>query len=132
MALRLETHHRRSTIPAASRSSLRQPTPPGNDVTMKTLPLQKAFVLLALVGLLACAGPALAAEVGVRIRFGLTDKEPENWNGTVTAKPGKVVLLSGWRFEQEDRANGTEGWTASTRPVSLALRTNAQKAKAAA
>src|SRR4029453_8544232 len=68
-----------------------------------------------------------AAEVGVRIRFGLMDKEPESWNGTLNVKPGKVIALSGWRVEQDDHANGTEGWTASTRPIGMALRTNAQK-----
>lgn len=74
---------------------------------------------------------ATAAEIGVRVRFGLTDSEAKVWNGTVSAVPGKVALISGWRFEQSDRANGTTGWTASTRGAAD-FRSNAQKAKAKA
>src|SRR5438552_16446674 len=96
---------------------------------MKSLSLPAA-ILLSILSF--AAQPTAAAEVGVRVRFGLTDKEPETWNGTVSVKPGKVAALSGWRFEQGDHANGTESWVASTRPVVVALRTNAQKAKAKA
>ena len=89
--------------------------------------------LLAVIGLGLVETPAvLAADVGVRIRFGLTDAEPTNWDSTVTVNPGQVVLISGWRFEQEDHANGTLGWTASTRAAVVTGRTNAQKAKAKA
>src|SRR5262245_11753459 len=88
--------------------------------------------VVALTVISALASIATAADVGVRIRFGLMDKEPATWDGTVNVKPGKVVQISGWRFEQTDRANGTEGWSAATRPIAAALRTNAQKAKAKA
>lgn len=81
--------------------------------------------------LVALTWNAAADEVGVRVRFGLTDKEPKSWNGTVSVAPGKVALISGWRFEQGDHANGTAGWTASTRAAGD-FRTNAQKAKAKA
>jgi hypothetical protein len=87
--------------------------------------------LLTLIGLGLAATPAApAADVGVRIRFGLTDPQPTNWDSTVAVKPGRVVLISGWRFEQGDHATGTEGWSASTRPLAVTGRTNAQKAKA--
>jgi len=98
---------------------------------MKTLPIHKAFVVFAIVGLLACPSGPFAAEVGLRIRFGLMDKEPKTWDGSVTAQPGKVALIGGWRFEQGDHATGTEGWTAATRAAGD-FRTNAQKAKAKA
>jgi hypothetical protein len=94
---------------------------------MMTKPFRYVLSLLVL----AAASAACAGEAGVRIRFGLTDREPENWSGTVSVKPGRVVELSGWRFELTDRANGTEGWTASTRSA-VDQRTNAQKAKAKA
>jgi hypothetical protein len=82
---------------------------------------------------LAVTHPAVAADVGVRIRFGLTDAEPTNWNSTIAVQPGRVTLISGWRFEQGDRASGTEGWTASTRSAVVVGRTNAKaKAKAKA
>src|SRR5262245_45542475 len=72
-----------------------------------------------------------AAEVGVRLRFGLTDNETKTWDGSVSVKPGKVSLISGWRFEQTDHSTGVEGWVASTRPAAV-NRTAAQKAKAKA
>jgi hypothetical protein len=89
------------------------------------------FAVFSLVAISWLGFSLSAAEVGVRIRFGLTDKEPQAWDGTVSVQPGQVAAISGWRFELTDRANGTEGWTASTRPVAV-TRTNAQKAKAKA
>src|SRR5262245_39313203 len=96
---------------------------------MKSSLFQTALASFTLVVVMAI--PVLAADVGVRVRFGLTDTEPEKWDGTVNVKPGKVALVSGWRFEQTDQANGTEGWVASTRPPANNL-TAAQKAKAKA
>jgi hypothetical protein len=90
------------------------------------------FLLGIALTLALCGEWATAGEVGVRIRFGLTDTEPQVWNGTATVQPGKVALISGWRFEQTDKANGTEGWTASTRAAAATGRTNAQKGKAKA
>ena len=88
---------------------------------MKTLSPLTACVLAVLVGFVASlARVAIGNEVGVRIRFGLMDKQAESWNGSVSVKPGKVALLSGWRFEQDDQAHGTEGWVASTRAISPA------------
>jgi len=97
---------------------------------MKTLPNHKLFAAFSILAFLANA--ATAADVGVRIRFGLNDTEATNWDGTVSVKPGKVALVSGWRFEQDDHANGTDGWTASTRAVIVQNRTNNPKAKAKA
>src|SRR5829696_1151495 len=85
------------------------------------------WTVAATASLAALVPSAPAAEVGVRMRFGLTDKEPQEWDGTVSVQPGKVALISGWRFEQADKANGVEGWAASTRSAAVA-RTNAQKA----
>jgi hypothetical protein len=90
----------------------------------------RTLLVVCLVAVLAL--PATAGEVGVRIRFGLTDMEPTTWDGTVAVKPGRVTLISGWRFEQQDTVNGTEGWKASTRAAAVTGRTNAQKAKAKA
>src|SRR5262245_9651504 len=87
--------------------------------------------VLGLAALSILAIDASAAEVGVRLRFGLTDSEPKTWDGSVNVKPGKVSLISGWRFEQTDHATGVEGWVASTRPAAD-NRTAAQKAKAKA
>jgi hypothetical protein len=98
--------------------------------TMKALSLSTLAGLFSL--LLVFATPVTAADVGVRIRFGLTDDEPTKWDGTVSVKPGKVATISGWRWAQDDHANGTEGWAASTRTPVVAGRNNAQKGKAKA
>lgn len=76
---------------------------------------------------------AHAEETGIRIRFGLKDKAPTVWNGTVEVEGGKVTALSGWRFQQQDHANDTSGWVAQTRHVQLQRRSNnANKAGARA
>src|SRR5262245_945023 len=76
---------------------------------------------LAVTALLA-RGPVLASDVGVRIRFGLTDKDPTKWDGTISVSPGKIERIDGWRFENGDAVQGT-GWKASTRSLT-ARRTN--------
>src|SRR6476646_11552086 len=99
---------------------------------MKTLSLSKAIALLTVMSLaICCARIIAAAEAGVRIRFGLNDKETTAWDGSVSVSPGKVVGISGWRFEQDDQASGTTGWQASTRGA-VDTRTNAQKLAAKA
>ncbi len=73
--------------------------------------------------------PSVSAEdLGVRIRFGLKDDAPTEWNGKISVSPGKVVYLTGWRFEKGDRLEGTEGWTASTHPLGR-RRSNRPKAQ---
>jgi hypothetical protein len=99
----------------------------------KLLPKRDVAVLSIAIFLVGFLTNAHAGDVGVRIRFGLADKEPAVWDGTVAVEPGKVALVGGWRFEQTDHATGTEGWVASTRPVAVTGRTNAKgKAKAKA
>jgi hypothetical protein len=76
--------------------------------------------------LLCLASVADAGTAGVRIRFGLTDDGNTKWDGTVTVSPGTVASISGWRFQEDDAVEGTSGWKASTRPITV-RRTNAQK-----
>src|SRR5262245_13336510 len=92
---------------------------------------RNCLAFASLLVILLATSETRAADAGVRIRFGLTDKEPQTWDGTVAVQPGKVALITGWRFEQGDHANGTDGWTASTRAAGD-FRSNAQKAKAKA
>src|SRR4051794_31120945 len=65
------------------------------------------------------AAPLLAEETGLKLRFGVSDKEATDWSGTVTVSPGRVALISGWRFAQQDKADGTTGWSCRTRPAVL-------------
>lgn len=86
---------------------------------------------------LACCAMALAAahlsaaEMGVRIRFGLEDKSNTKWDGTVEVSEGRVSYISGWRFTAGDEVQGRKGWKASTRPVAQTGRGNNQKKAAA-
>ncbi|MBI5772659.1 MAG: hypothetical protein HZA89_02820, partial [Verrucomicrobia bacterium] len=80
-----------------------------------------AFCLALMLGLAASAN-----EAGVRIRFGLTDTGNTKWDGTVSVAPGQVASISGWRFQQADKVEGTIGWKAETRPLTV-RRSNAQK-----
>jgi len=71
--------------------------------------------------------PALALDVGVRIRFGLTDKEPKKWDGAISVAPGKIERIDGWRFEDGDEVQGTTGWKALTRSLTVRRSNNAKK-----
>ncbi|MSU22609.1 MAG: hypothetical protein EXS32_02185 [Opitutus sp.] len=83
---------------------------------------------LLCLAVLSCLALAHADEAGVRLRFGLTDQGNTKWDGTVTVAPGRVDSISGWRFQQSDAIDGTTGWKADTRPLTV-RRTNAQKQK---
>lgn len=87
--------------------------------------------LLLCFTLLSTFALARAAETGVRIRFGLTDEGNTKWDGAVSVAPGRVDSISGWRFQQSDAVDGTHGWKADTRPLTV-RRSNAQKQKQAA
>src|SRR6185295_6168517 len=76
--------------------------------------MKKLLLFSLCASLSLCA--VVADDVGVRLRLGLTDKEAMDWSGTVTVAPGKVTLISGWRFAQQDKVNGTTGWSCRTRP----------------
>ena len=84
------------------------------------------FILFLLA--VTFAWPVSAADVGVRIRFGLTDKSPTKWDGTVSVSPGAVERLDGWRFEQSDEVEGVTGWKATTRSLTVRRSNNAKKA----
>ena len=81
------------------------------------------FSLLAVM----LAWPVVAADVGVRIRFGLTDKTPTKWDGTISVAPGRVERLDGWRFENGDQLEGTSGWKATTRSLTVRRSNNPKK-----
>jgi len=72
--------------------------------------------------------PILGSEAGIRIRFGLTDKEPKKWDATISVTPGKIERIDGWRFQDGDQVQGTTGWQASTRPLTVRRSNNPQKA----
>ncbi|MBI5684083.1 MAG: hypothetical protein HZC54_03290 [Verrucomicrobia bacterium] len=82
---------------------------------------------LILVGLLSAVALATAADaVTLRVRFGMKDAEGTDWSGSVTATPGKVVEIHGWRWTPMDKAEGNE-WTVKTR--SIPVQSSAQREK---
>ena len=62
---------------------------------------------------------ALADNIGIKVRFGLEDKEASDWSGTVTVSPGSVSLIGGWRFTAQDKVDGITGWSCRTRPTTV-------------
>jgi len=82
-----------------------------------------ALFILALFGF---AAPSRAEDVGLRIRFGLHDRQPNGGSGKIEVSPGRVVGIDGWRFAGRDRASGSE-WVAMTDRV--ARRSNRPGAK---
>jgi hypothetical protein len=81
------------------------------------------FVILSL--LLTVPSLLRAEEVGVLVRFGLTDRAPTVWDGSVSVSAGKADMVTGWRFQMKDEVDGLS-WKASTRPLTI-RRSNAQK-----
>ncbi len=83
----------------------------------------KRFVLL-----LACLCSSLFADdVEVLLQLGLNDKEPTEWDGTVKVEPGNLAGISGWRFQQQDKLVGKDGWAAKTRHQAVQGRANNPK-----
>jgi hypothetical protein len=83
-------------------------------------------ILLALTAV-TLAWPVLASDVGIRIRFGLTDTEPARWDGSVSVSPGRIERIDGWRFQDGDQVLGANGWKASTRPLTVRRSNNPKK-----
>lgn len=81
-----------------------------------------AFALLAF-----SAARLTAADIGVRIRFGLNDTGNTVWDGQASVSPGKVERIDGWRFEQTDAVLENASWKASTRPLTVRRSNNPKK-----
>jgi hypothetical protein len=73
------------------------------------------LLLMAVVGLSAQTQSA----VGVRLIFGLTDKEQAKWDGSVTVEGARVVSIDPWRFEGEDAILDNSSWRVSTHRIRL-------------
>src|ERR1700728_4224590 len=69
-------------------------------------------MMLALFSLHAQAG------VGVRVMFGVADPVDTKWDGSVSARGGRIPSIEPWRFEGTDAIHGNS-WTASTHIVRL-------------
>ena len=93
----------------------------------------KTFILgsLLLAAMLATAAePQVPANaVTLRVRFGMKDTETVDWSGGVTAMPGKVADIRGWRWTPMDKAEGSS-WNVRTRPIPIQGRAQREKGDA--
>lgn len=79
------------------------------------LALQQSLAFAAVL-LLNSSSILLAADpVGLRIRFGIGDRQSLPWDGTIEVSEGKIEALDGWRFQQTDEVIDTKSWKAQTR-----------------
>ena len=59
--------------------------------------------------------PDEARHFRFRMVFGLADKTPTRWDGTVHVSPGNVAKIDGWLLERDDEIQGTSGWKIASR-----------------
>ena len=79
-----------------------------------TVLLVSTWILVTTVAAPQC----LAAEeevISFRIRFGMTDGQPQPWNGTVSAVKGEIIRLRNWAPHPSERIVGNQGWILATR-----------------
>ena len=69
----------------------------------------------------------MADDVELLLQLGLNDKEPSEWDGTLKVAPGELNGLTGWRFQQQDKLVGKDGWAARTRRQAVQGRANNPK-----
>ena len=53
--------------------------------------------------------------VSFRVQFGVTDREPRAWDGTVTVSNGELIGLRNWRPRPGDKVVDKQSWSLSTR-----------------
>ena len=70
---------------------------------------------------------APANAVALRIRLGQKDREPTDWSGSIKLPTGRVLGITGWRWNPGDHAQG-DSWTVQT----LRLRPNERPVEAPA
>jgi hypothetical protein len=82
-----------------------------------------------LLVVLICHSASAAEQVGLRIRFGMKDKEPTDWSGKIGVSEGKVASIRGWRWNVGDSVEGDSFTVATRRP---AAQSGAERAQVAA
>ena len=72
--------------------------------------------LLAAGSLAAQTIPPLTGDdvVSVRVRFGITDTQPQSWNGSVEVTGGEVLAVRNWSVHPTETVDGLT-WTMATR-----------------
>ncbi len=101
--------------------------PLGSNCALARLRTSFAVVLLLLT---SSAGSVAAEPVGLRIRFGVGDRQTLPWDGSIEVSEGTIQSLEGWRFQQTDAVIDNHSWKAQTRR-GAARRTNNPNRQAA-
>jgi hypothetical protein len=61
-------------------------------------------------------GPALdETTAAFRVEFGVSDREPQSWDGRLSVTGGEVTALRNWRPRPGDAIQGTTSWKTATR-----------------
>ena len=55
-----------------------------------------------------------AANIAVRVRLGMTDRQETRWDGELSMEGGEIVSLRSWRPRDEDEITGKNRWVFST------------------
>jgi hypothetical protein len=64
----------------------------------------------------AQSGSAAAEDViALRIRLGVTDREPRRWDGSLAVSNGAVLSLRNWHPRPDEQVQGKTGWSLATR-----------------
>src|SRR6185437_656578 len=61
------------------------------------------------------AAVPLKGATSFRILFGMADREPTSWDGSVKVSGGTVNSITGWRFFDTDVTDYRSSWKLSTR-----------------
>lgn len=90
------------------------------------------LTFIAWLGMTIVAGQfsLIAAEqIGVRVRFGVRDRQTAPWDGSVSVSDGRLLNVDGWRFQQSDGLTGPTAWKAQTRRSAVRRTNNPKRAQ---
>src|SRR5581483_4667110 len=66
----------------------------------------RAIALAGLLLALQAQPQSVSSKSSFRILFGLGDTKATRWDGTIRVSSGRITKIDGWRFAQDDRAEG--------------------------
>ena len=91
--------------------------------------MRLATSLLVLLTTVACAFATEQQPVSFRVRFGMKDKDGQDWSGKLSLTEGSVQSIRGWRWVAGDKSDGAT-WTIGTRRPAAQSRAEQQAIKA--
>src|SRR5581483_9439753 len=74
----------------------------------------RAIALAGLLLALQAQPQSVSSKSSFRILFGLGDTKATRWDGTIRVSSGRITKIDGWRFAQDDRAEGNASWRVAT------------------